>query len=232
MTEKKVFVVGFNKSATTSLHTLFQRFGLKSYHSGEWRDCEDMELLNRFDCFSSGYVKNHDTLDKLFPGSKFILQLRDLKSWVYSRLAHIQRQKEQGVYQDCAIWDDTKYAIKFWILQRNYYHISILSYFKIRPDDLLVINVIRDKDIAQKVADFLNIKGRHQTPCSNVNPSKLIPPRDKVLLKQCLQELGVPEYETEYDIYCPSLSVSVFPEDSNRLITNVKVKSLNILEEF
>ncbi len=222
MTTSKVFAIGFNKSATTSLHTLFQSLGLTSYHGGEWRDCEDMSLLNNFDCFSDGYPKNHNKLDALFPGSKFILQVRDLKSWVYSRLAHIRRVKALNTYKGSAIWDETEHAVKFWIQQRNDYHLEVMSYFENRPADFLIVNVTKDQRSAQKIVDFLGFTGNYTMPYANANPGKEVPEKDRVLFGHCLQALGIAEHEQTYDIYCPSLVNSLFPSDSGKLVSSVR----------
>ena len=93
---QKVFAVGFAKCATTSLHALFVSLGLPSFHGIGWRSCNSIQLLRTFDCFSDGIPKDLEKLDRLFPGSKFVLQVRDLQSWVYSRLGHIERNKKRG----------------------------------------------------------------------------------------------------------------------------------------
>jgi len=221
VTTSKVFAIGFNKSATTSLHTLFQSLGFSSYHGGEWRDCKDINLLNNYDCFSDGYPKNHDKLDALFPKSKFILQVRDLQSWVYSRLAHIRRVKTLGIYKGSDIWDETEPAVKFWIQQRNDYHLEVMSYFENRPEDFLIVNLTKDQSSAKRITNFLGFIGNYKTPYTNVNPSKEIPKKDRDLLAHCLSALNIPEHEQTHDIYCPSLVNSLFPPDSDMLLSAV-----------
>jgi len=157
-TKKKVFAVGFNKSGTTSLHTLFQSRGLLSYHGLKWKGCDDLRLLRSYDCFSDGIPKDLAKLDRLFPGSKFILQVRDLNSWLYSRLAHIERDKEEYAHHGGPEWDNTEYAIKAWIKKRNAHHLFVLSYFSERPLDILIVNLIRDESSTTKVCTFLDMK--------------------------------------------------------------------------
>ena len=115
LARNKVFAVGFNKSATTSLHTLFESLGLASYHGVEWSSYHRMALLHSYDCFSDGPPADLAKLDASFPGAKFILQVRDLESWLYSRLAHIQRLRQLNAHRATRWWDDTEYAVKFWI---------------------------------------------------------------------------------------------------------------------
>jgi len=83
----KVFAVGFNKCGTTSMHVLFESLGLSSYHGTKWRNCDDLTLLRAYDCFSDDIPTDLAKLDRMFPNSKFILQVRKLDAWVYSRLA-------------------------------------------------------------------------------------------------------------------------------------------------
>jgi hypothetical protein len=219
--EKKVFVIGFNKSASTSLHHLFESLNLPSYHGVKWRKHDDPRFLKKYDCFSDGIPRDLPTLDRLFPSSRFILNVRDLGSWVYSRLAHIERAKNAGNFQGGRTWDNTEEAIKAWIRQRNDYHLFVLSYFSGRSNDILVVNFIRDKLAATKVCRFIGHKGEYQRPMANVNPINDRPQKHSEMLEHCIEELGIPEHELDYDIYCPALeskeTQSIFPWDSSLL---------------
>jgi hypothetical protein len=202
---QKVFAVGFAKCATTSLHALFLSLGLPSYHGKRWRSCDKMSLLRTFDCFSDGIPKDLVKLDKLFPGSKFVLQVRDLESWVYSRLGHIERYKKRGNYRVLPDWDTTDYAVRAWILLRNRHHLFVLEHFANRPSDLLVVNFVSDPSAGTRVANFLGFQGNFDRPIENVNPHKQIPPSHVDMLSRSAAELGIQAPELKYDIYCPSL---------------------------
>ena len=219
--QKKVFAVGFNKTATSSIHDLFKTLGLKSFHGPKWRACDDLQLLKSYDCFSDGIPKDLPKLDRLFPGSKFILQVRDLDSWIYSRLSHIERNKATGNYNAGDKWDNSENAIKSWITGRNFHHLHVLSYFEKRPLDLLVINFIRDESAAKKIADFIGLKGNLQKPMKNVNPKKERLPKHIEMLNACVSDLNISDQELKYDIYCPSILESTdpqgFPCDTSKL---------------
>lgn len=230
MKKKKVFAVGFNKSGTMSLHVLFESLGLPSYHGEQWRGCDDIKLLHSYDCFSDGIPKDLAKLDRMFPDSKFILQVRELDSWVYSRLAHIEQGKKIDTNTGDRYWDNTEYAIKTWIKQRNAHHLFVLSYFAGRPSDILVVNVTRNKSAATKICNFLGYEGEYETPKVNANPSKEHPLKNTEMLSKCIAELEIPERELKYDIYCPSIVSSEahvrFPADSSMLeITKGYTKS-------
>jgi len=222
--EKKVFVIGFNKSASSSLHALFRSIARPSYHSTKWNDCDDLKLLKSYDCFSDGIPLDLAKLGRLFPSSKHILNVRDLDSWIYSRLAHIEREKEANTYNGGRGWDNTEYAIKAWIKLRNAHHLFVLSYFSQRPSDILVINFIRYESAATDVCRFLGYRGQYKRPKKNVNPDKKRPLKHREMFKRCIAELRIPENELKYDIYCPSLESkkirATFPADSSLLGLN------------
>jgi len=114
--KKKVFAIGFNKTGTVSIHCLFQSLGFKSLHSVCWRKCDDLTLLFKYDCFADGPPDDFKYLDNMFSNSKFILNVRQLNTWVYSRLSHIDRQKVEDPNFICwPTWDNTTFAIKSWI---------------------------------------------------------------------------------------------------------------------
>jgi hypothetical protein len=220
--EKKVFAIGFNKAGTSSLHALFEELGRPSYHGTQWRSFKNTEILQEYDCFSDGIPDDFQKLDRTFPASKFILQLRALDTWIYSRLAHIDKEKERGAHTATDYWDSTDSAVRFWIVQRNEYHLAVLEYFANRPNDLLVINFIRDAEAATKVCRFLGYKGTYERPEKNVNSVKAPPSHYVKMLQRCTQELGLPQEELAYDIYCPSLVTASallrYPKNSIELL--------------
>ncbi len=201
----KIFVIGFNKTGTRSIHTIFKKIGLPSYHGGRWRNCDNMQLFRLYDCFSDGIPRSIARLDELFPGARFILQVRELDSWILSRLAHIDRIKRQGRHKGVNTWDTTEYAIKSWIKRRNDYHISVLTYFYKRSD-LLIINYIRDEDAARKICQFVGYPKYMSRPRKNTNPQKMRSKTHVEMLYKCIKELGISENELKYDIFCPSLT--------------------------
>ena len=174
VTEKKIFAIGFNKSGTTSLHYLFKEMGFSSYHGTSWRKHQKIRFFLYYRCFSDGKPSDElAKLDKLFPGSKFILQVRELNSWIYSRLEHIERQKQENRNETRGqYWDNTEKAVKMWIKERNEYHTFVLSYFSKRPSDLLIINYIRDELASEKICEFLSHNSKVSKPKKNVNPQK------------------------------------------------------------
>jgi hypothetical protein len=97
----KVFVIGSNKTGTTSLTLALRGLGysvapeglvynkdsgvFEAFHAGVYDKVYD--IINRFDAFEDRPYNHTDfykRLDKKYLGSKFILTLRDTQSWIES----------------------------------------------------------------------------------------------------------------------------------------------------
>lgn len=210
---KKVFVIGFNKSGSVSLHYLFESLGLPSFHHERWRLQNDRWLMRQYDCFSDGEPNNLKLLDESFPRSQFILNVRELDSWLYSRLAHIEREKVSNPnFTASPTWDISEEVVKRWISFRNRYHLFVMEYFKDRKKDLLIVNYIRDPDAARKVCQFLGGQECTESPRKNVNPQLHRPASHVEIVEACYETLGVQHNDRKFDIYCPSLLTGGVPE--------------------
>ncbi|MGI9291694.1 MAG: sulfotransferase [Gammaproteobacteria bacterium] len=221
----KVFVIGFNKSATSSLHEVFRALGKPAYHQGtgrrgKWRSGEDLELLQTYDCFSDGPPREVDKLDAAFPGSKFILQVRDLEGWVYSRLAH--NQKWRKIEPDLHAGEaDTEEHVQHWIQNRNRFHMYVMDYFRDRSDDLLIVNFIRDQDAGNKVSRFLGSRKKLKRPDVNKAPSRERTENHKKIVDAAVRNLDIKLEEMAQDLLCPSLLDDAgrekYPADTSQL---------------
>ncbi len=209
-TYAKVFAIGFNKTATTSIHSLFGELGYKArYHDTAWRR-EDAHWLHwRGQAFSDGPPRNFRKLDQLYPRSKFILNTRDPLEWMDSRCEHIKLENDAGIFKG-GNWRFDQSTVEAWIHQRNAYHIEVMEYFSDRPQDLLIVNFIRDPEAANKIAAFLGISGDWTKPYSRSTKATRISGqlRHGEMIENALNKLGVEETERNYDLYYPSLGVS------------------------
>jgi hypothetical protein len=134
MNWEKVFVIGFNKTATSSFHRLFCDLGLRSQHScSKW-------LVDSFDCFSdNGDLQDVEILKIKFPNSLFILNTRGLEKWIFSRARHCSPD-ELGNFRSWG-WPPTSDLFVNWILDRNYYFNKILVLFRDCPERLVIVSV-------------------------------------------------------------------------------------------
>lgn len=146
---RKIFCIGFNKTGTTSLHNYFLSLGLTSTHNTFWPIHSRAKVINkslfRHQCYSDGKQADFIALDTAFPGSLFILDNRNERDWLHSRLKHVMRYNEKVSAPD--ILDNKKYgwmardfffneklAMRKWICERRIYIAQAMQYFDGRPD--------------------------------------------------------------------------------------------------
>jgi hypothetical protein len=146
----KIFGIGLNKTGTSSLH---QALGLLGYRSLHWGGLESHERVLRAIDERKPMLQHLDPepdavsdviaviyyfylADLQYPGSKFILTLRDLEEWLDSRRRHVERNqqlKEAGQY------DGSFLAVDFdlWAEEYRRHEAVVRTYFADRPADLL-----------------------------------------------------------------------------------------------
>jgi len=103
--EPRVFVVGPNKAATTTLHKLFLSMGRRSCHlycNGQEWDVASHEknasspLWHLYNAFGDkGDHADYKWLDTAFPGSRFVLNTRAMQPWMLSSYDHVRRNREK-----------------------------------------------------------------------------------------------------------------------------------------
>ncbi len=154
--EHKVFCIGFMKTGTTTLNRALSLLGYRvSHNSWRWLNDivkEDWDAIGRkvkeWDALEDNPIPLiFRELDRLFPGSKFILTLRDEKRWYDSVSYHIE-----DLPTPMHTWlfgkgkqlpkDDKEHTLAVY---RGHIH-SVRNYFKDRPGDLLEIDVTQLKD--------------------------------------------------------------------------------------
>ena len=147
--DKKIFVIGFNKTATTTFHKLFLNNNLKSQHADKKNEYWDTD---KYDCFSDkGNWHNFKKLNTAYPNSTFILNVRRLDEWIMSRFKHGELHKQSWAYPA------TTALCTSWIKQREYYHMDVLDYFKNNPNKLIIVNIDKP-DWISYICEKLNFK--------------------------------------------------------------------------
>jgi hypothetical protein len=171
----KVFFLGFNKTATCALHELFLNSGYNSCHERDGdkhlakimhenhiQNKNVLDTIDQYEVYSDlNYNKEnvflegnefYKELDEQYPNSYFILQFRDVKSWIESRSNHnnnyIERARTGLKLKTIA---DVKLH---WKKTRHETHKDIKQYFdcnkrfmtfNINKDDIYkVINHVKD----------------------------------------------------------------------------------------
>lgn len=189
----KYFGIGRNKTGTTSLAHAMRDLGFVVGNQrtaellfDDWRN-RNFSPIIRY-CHTAQFFQDvpfslPDTfiaMDKAFPGSKFILTIRDNPEQWYSsatrfyakiwgkngriptredlqEASYIFKGRPWYVHSNVYpnIPEDDPYNKKLLIQSYIDYNNRVIEYFKNRPDDLLILNVA-EKSAYQKLCIFLN----------------------------------------------------------------------------
>jgi hypothetical protein len=158
----KYFVIGFHKTATTTMHELFLLNGIKSLHDNNWD-------LDNYDAFSDNKdLTIYTELCIKYPDAKFILNIRNMKGWILSRLNHgiIYKKLNEKDARNNWTWKWAYPISESKILEiiefRNTHIQSVLNDFKSR--NMMNQLVVLDIDQADWINFFcseLNLKQQH-----------------------------------------------------------------------
>lgn len=172
MSINKIFGIGLPKTGTGTLNEALNRLGFKSIHFGS-TECDEMrdklyrgiykfDLLERYDAVTNACETYYAQLDKVYPGSKFILTVRDKDAWLDSARSHWKwmTDKPNGISHALTIHN---HLITFGTYLFNedrfsyVYDLTIQNaniYFKDRESDLLTLDVTTESNI-DRLAAFL-----------------------------------------------------------------------------
>lgn len=162
--QTKVFGIGFQKTATTSLAAALTILGYnvtgaflthdRNVAAKVYDDAYD--LADRFDAVQdTPWPVLYKELDRWHPGSKFILTIRPTEKWIKSVVTHF---KEQYIPLHEWIYGVRHAAGHEDVYVRRYeqHNREVLEYFKDRPNDLLVMDITKG-DGWEKLCPFLGI---------------------------------------------------------------------------
>lgn len=191
---KKIFGIGYNKTGTTSLNQAMVDLGfvVGNQRQGEilfddWLKRDFRKLISFcrtaqfFQDAPFSYPYTFVAMDQAFPGSKFILTIRDNPEQWYNSLIKFHGKlwgngnvppsaedlkNANYLYKGFPYYskkkrfkvDDTDLYNKDILISDYLRHNeNVVDYFGDRPNDLLVIN-IAEKDSYQKFLEFLNVE--------------------------------------------------------------------------
>jgi hypothetical protein len=171
----RIFGIGLHKTATTSLHAALSILGIDSAHwkSGDWaRDIwDEMNTFCKSKTLEASYALSdlpicllYEKLDTSYPGSKFILTVRDEAKWLESVRAHWSYERnphrwEWDVYPISnrlhqALYGRKTFDAEVFLSRYRQHNMEVLRYFESRPNDLVVMDVDRGDDWV-KLCGFL-----------------------------------------------------------------------------
>lgn len=165
----KIFCIGFHKTGTTSLYAALKMLGLNVTGTicHKW-SAEEIARKGADACID--HMKNFDAaedmpwphffkdLDAAYPGSKFILSLRDADSWFASVNKHFGDQLTElnafAYGREKAIASENK---SHWQSVFAAHHEDVRAYFRDRPEDLLEMDLTKG-DGWDSLCPFLGIQ--------------------------------------------------------------------------
>jgi 3'-phosphoadenosine 5'-phosphosulfate (PAPS) 3'-phosphatase len=180
----KIFGIGLSKTGTTSLAHALGILGFKikdclgvtHYSPGDLSSINSA-ALESYDALTDTPIPSfYKELDSRYPGSKFILTIRDIDAWLMSckkqfndKLAAKQTGAHNHLFLDLygtIIFDEEKFRAGYLKFVDGVY-----EYFKERPQDLLVMNVAAG-DGWEKLCPFLG-KEIPDAPFPKANVTKI-----------------------------------------------------------
>mgnify|MGYP005842426787 FL=1 len=150
----KIFGIGLSKTGTSSLAHALEILGyrvkdypgIERYIPGD-PSCIDPALLERYDALTDTPIPSfYRELDRAYPGSKFILTVREREGWLKScqkqfteKLAVKQNEAHNRLFLDLygtTVFDAEKFSAGY-----DRFVSGVLEYFRDRPQDLLVMDI-------------------------------------------------------------------------------------------
>ena len=161
----KIFGIGANRTGTTSLTEALKILGFRS--TSDWSHHQEMAKLlirNRFDfpfleeidCIADLPIPSiYPELDREFPGSKFILTLRDVQSWLVSQRRHHARV-HGPVFENALLYGVWRFDAEIFERRYQEHNERAMKYFAERPHDFLVLDICAGEGW-DKLCPFLGV---------------------------------------------------------------------------
>jgi hypothetical protein len=180
-----IFGIGLSKTGTTSLFAALAALG---YRAGTYRHMRlrGMDDWFRGD-FTRDYLHGYDAvtdlplaaffpqLDVRYPGSKFVLTVRDLESWLASARNHfaVEPTTEFGRRAHLATYGATAFHEQRFRFVHASHAENVAWYFRARPDSLLTLDIVGGQGWEELCA-FLG-RPRPSIPFPHVQPGYRLP---------------------------------------------------------
>lgn len=174
--EGKIFAIGLSRTGTKSLAVALNHLGIRTkwypndattYRQlvmGDYR----LSILEEYQAITdTPVVPFYPQLDELYPGSKFILTIREKASWLRSCESHWKGStvppndppfwRRFANYIDSCVYGCNAFNPKRFSYVYDRHVNNVLDYFRNRPDDLLVLNICAGEGY-EKLCPFLGLE--------------------------------------------------------------------------
>jgi hypothetical protein len=179
---KKIWIIGFNKTATTSIHHLIQASGYRSWHQSithwgsiakiiERNALAGLPILGEADtgdaysdlCFlrDGKFVEANKWFKEIYeeyPDAYYVLNTRPMGNWIKSRVNHGDFLQRYIAWTDCSTREE---ALEQWRANYRSHHAEVESFFKGKKN-FLKFDI--EEDDIKTLIDFL-------APEYKLNPS-------------------------------------------------------------
>jgi hypothetical protein len=156
----KIFGIGLGRTGTLSLATALRILGYKTAHYPEPPLLPDIyDTIEQYDAACDSPIAHaYQSLDTIYPGSKFILTTRGLQSWMSScrRFKHFrvqldgQKKKLREELYRCPTFNGQAFR-----RTHTRFHTEVANFFKGREKDLLIMDITQG-DGWEKLCKFLD----------------------------------------------------------------------------
>jgi len=180
-----IFGIGLSKTGTTSLFAALDQLG---YRSATYRHLRGLGLDEWFEGnFERDYLAGYDAatdlplaqffpqLDLRYPGSKFVLTVRELDSWLESARSHFTRPPATSFGRQVRLatygttgYDEGQFRFVYETHLRN-----VAWYFRDRAEQLLILDIVGGEGWG-KLCPFLE-REPPRTPFPHVQPGYRLP---------------------------------------------------------
>lgn len=150
--------IGLGRTGTNSLCDAFYLLGYSSvYHNPSFD-----QMLIADAASDNGCVLYYKFLDFKYPGSKFILTLRDIGSWlesmrfIHSTMEPVSRDNHLPILRRMLIYETVGFDQDRFVEAYARHHDDVRRYFRNRTEDLLEMNII-DGDGWAELCSFLGL---------------------------------------------------------------------------
>ena len=164
---QKIFIIGLPRTGTTSVCNAFLDFGIPTAHTAYTNACFE----NAVAIADTPIFNDYQTLDKYYPGSKFVYLKRELSAWLPSikqllLRMHTNLTRADGGFnihlKRCYLNTFSDFSLEninqdeYLTNCYNTHFNSANAYFADRPNDFLTIDIANPESF-NKLCEFLNI---------------------------------------------------------------------------
>ena len=186
--QHKIFGLGLSKTGTSSLCQALRVLGYRTVHNPTDDDSMLALLSGNLCCHAIihndavcdiMFVRQFRELDRLFPGSKYILTERDRESWHRSCAQHWadRRVSLSRIWNeelvDFQVYGTALYQRSLFNDTYDQHYAAVIQYFR-NSDRLLRLNIVAGEGW-EKLCQFLNIAVPNSL-FPHVRPQKWMPP--------------------------------------------------------